>query len=268
MPRNYFFDFITLILSRRYLIWELIKREVAAQYIGSCLGFIWAIINPLALILIFWFVFGFGLKVKPLNNIPFVIWLTAGMAAWFNFSEIWTRSTSIVVANPHLVKKVRFPTSILPVVNVGAALVSHVVFLGLLLVLLWGYQIPITFWVGQALYYYLAMVILVLGLSWLTASINVFFRDTYQVVQLLLQIGFWATPIFWDINIMPPIVRTILKVNPIYYIVQGYRNSFIYGIPFWQDWRWGLYFWSVTVLILLIGALVFRRLRPHFADFL
>ncbi|RLB74067.1 MAG: ABC transporter permease [Deltaproteobacteria bacterium] len=268
MPRNFFLDFITLILSRRYLIWELIKREVAAQYIGSRLGFIWTIINPLVLILIFWFVFGFGLKAKPLNDIPFVIWLTAGMAAWFNFSEIWSRATTIVVANPHLVKKVRFPTSILPVVTVGAALVSHVVFLGLLIILLWSYQVPLTFWVIQALYYYLAMVVLVLGLSWLTASVNVFFRDTGQIVQLLLQIGFWGTPIFWDINIMPPIVQTVLKINPIYYIVQGYRDSFIYGIPFWQDWRWGLYFWSVTALILLAGALVFRRLRPHFADVL
>ncbi len=263
-----FLNFLLLIGNRRYLIWELIKREVAAQYIGSRLGFIWTIINPLALILIFWFVFGFGLKAKPLNNIPFAIWLTAGMAAWFNFAEIWGRATAIVVANPHLVKKVRFPTSILPVVTVGAALVSHTIFLGLLIVLLWGYHIPLTFWIGQAAYYYAAMVVLVLGLSWLTASVNVFFRDTTQVVQLLLQIGFWGTPIFWDINIMPPTVRTILKLNPIYYIVQGYRDSFIYGVPFWHDWRWGLYFWSVAGLILMTGALVFRRLRPHFADVL
>ena len=263
-----FLDFLRLIGTRRYLIWELIKREVMAQYIGSRLGFVWTIINPLALILIFWFVFGFGLKAQPLNNVPFVVWLTAGMAVWFNFAEIWGRATNIVVANPHLVKKVRFPTSILPVVTVGAALVSHVVFLGLLIVLLLGYHIPLTFWIGQALYYYTAMVVLVLGLSWLTASINVFFRDTGQIVQLSLQIGFWGTPIFWDINIMPPTIRTLLKINPIYYIVQGYRDSFIYGVPFWHDWRWGLYFWSVATLILLTGALVFRRLRPHFADVL
>jgi len=268
MRRTFFFDFITLIIGRRYLIWELIKREVAAHYIGSRLGFVWTIVNPLVLILIFWFVFGFGLKAKPLNNVPFSIWLTAGMAPWFNFSEIWSRATNIVVANPHLVKKVRFPTSILPVATVGSALISHLIFLTLLFILLLGYKVPVTFWVIQAVYYYLAMVILVLGLSWLTASINVFFRDMNQIVQLLLQVGFWGTPIFWDINIMPPTVQTILKINPIYYIVQGYRNSFIYGVPFWQDWKWGLYFWAVTALIVLSGAFIFRRLRPHFADVL
>ena len=263
-----FIDFFLLIVSRRYLLWELVKREVAAQYIGSRLGIIWTIINPLVLILIFWFVFGFGLKAQPLNNVPFVIWLTAGMAAWFNFAEIWSRAKGIVVANSHLVKKVKFPTSILPVATVGAALVSHAVFLLLLITLLWSYHISLTFWIVQALYYYIAMVVLVLGLSWLTSSINVFFRDTGQVVQLLLQIGFWGTPIFWDINIMPPVVRTVLKANPIYYIVQGYRDSFIYGVPFWSDWRWGLYFWALAALIMLTGALVFRRLRPHFADVL
>jgi len=261
-------DFFLLIWQRRYLIWELVKREVAAQYIGSRLGFVWTIINPLALILIFWFVFGYGLKARPLNDIPFVIWLTAGMAAWFNFSEIWGRATGIVAANPHLVKKVRFPTSILPVATIGAALVSHAVFLLLLLVLLWGYKISVTFWILQIVYYYVAMVILVLGLSWLTASINVFFRDTGQLVQLCLQIGFWGTPIFWDINIMPSAVQSLLKLNPIYYIVQGYRNSIIYGVPFWHNWRWGLYFWAVAGVFLLVGALVFRRLRPHFADVL
>ncbi|MBN2706058.1 MAG: ABC transporter permease [Deltaproteobacteria bacterium] len=261
-------NFFFLIFERRYLLKELIKREIATQYIGSRLGFVWTIINPLALILIFWFVFGFGLKARPLNNIPFVIWLTAGMAPWFNFAEIWGRATAAVVGNPHLVKKVRFPTSILPVATVGAALVSHAIFLGLLLVLLLAYRIPLSWWLLQAVYYYAGLVVLVLGLSWLTASINVFFRDTGQIVQLLLQMAFWGTPIFWDINIMPPRVQTLLKVNPVYYIVQGYRDSFIYGVPCWQHWRWGLYFWSVAGLIILSGALVFRRLRPHFADVL
>jgi lipopolysaccharide transport system permease protein/teichoic acid transport system permease protein len=203
-----------------------------------------------------------------MQDIPFSVWLTAGMAPWFNFAEIWGRATDSIVAHPHLVRKVNFPTSILPVATVGAALVSHLIFLALLLILMLGYGIPLRFWILQGAYYYFAMVVLVLGLSWLTASVNVFFRDTGQIVQLLLQIGFWGTPIFWDINIMPPIVQTILKINPIYYIIQGYRDSFIYGISFWQDWRWGLYFWSVTALILLAGALVFRRLRPHFADVL
>lgn len=259
-------NFFWLIIARRYLLKELIKREIAAQYIGSRLGFIWTIINPMVLILIFWFVFGFGLKARPLNDIPFVVWLTAGMAPWFNFAEIWGRSTGSVAINPHLVKKVRFPTSILPVATVGAAMVSHGIFIVLVLILMWGYQLPVTVFILQLGYYYLAMVVLVLGLSWLTASINVFFRDTGQVVTLLLQIFFWGTPIIWDINIMPARVQALLKLNPVYYIVQGYRGSFIYKTPLWEHWRWGLYFWAVAITILLAGALVFRRLRPHFAD--
>ncbi len=262
------FNFFRLLLARRSLIAELIRREVAAQYIGSRLGFIWTIINPLFLILIFWFVFGYGLKAQPMQDIPFSVWLTAGMAPWFNISEIWSRATSCIVANPHLVRKVNFPTSILPVATIGAALVSHLVFLMLLLLLMLGYGISLRFWIFQAVYYYCAMVVLVLGISWLTSALNVLFRDTAQVVQLLLQIGFWLTPIFWDIRIMPERVQHLLKLNPVYYIIQGYRDSFIYGIPFWSDWQWGLYYWCVTLLLLFAGAWVFKRLKPHFADVL
>jgi len=261
-------DFFRLLLSRRHLIFELVKREVAAQYIGSRLGFVWTILNPLFLVVIFWFVFGFGLKSRPMQDIPFSVWLTAGMAPWFNFAEIWGRATTSIVANPHLVRKVNFPTSILPVATVGAALVSHLIFLSLLLILMLGYGIPLRFWVLQGAYYYFAMVVLVLGLSWLSSALNVLFRDTGQIVQLLLQIGFWLTPIFWDIRIMPERVQLLLKLNPLYYIIQGYRDSFIYGIPFWRDWRWGLYYWGVALLLLFCGALAFKRLRPHFADVL
>jgi len=261
-------DFFRLLLDRRHLILELVKREVAAQYVGSRLGFVWTIVNPLFLILIFWFVFGFGLKSQPMQDIPFSVWLTAGMAPWFNFSEIWSRATGSIVANPHLVRKVQFPTSILPVATVGAALVSHLIFLALLLVLLLGYGIPLRLWIFQALYYYLAMVVLVLGLSWLSAALNVLFRDTAQVVQLLLQIGFWTTPIFWDIRIMPPMVQTLLKLNPMYYIVQGYRDSFIYGTGFWRHPYQTLYFFCICSVSLLLGVYVFSRLKPQFADVL
>lgn len=258
--------FFQMIVSRRTLIREMVKREIVTQYVGSRLGFVWHLINPLMMILIFWFVFGFGLKAQPQNNVPFAVWLTAGMAIWFSFSEIWSGSTSMITGNPHLIKKVVFPTSVLPVVKVFSTMVSHAIFLFLLLGLLLAHQLPFTWHFFQFLYYFSAMAVLALGLSWLTSALNVFLRDTAQAVQLLLQIGFWGTPIFWDIHIMPERVQQLLKLNPILYIVQGYRDSFLYGVPFWSHWLWGLYFWTVALTVLLAGALVFRRLKPHFAD--
>lgn len=100
----------------------------------------------------------------------------------------------------------------------------------------------------------------------MTASLNVFVKDTGQIVTVLMQIGFWATPVFWDIEIMPENLQFLFRSNPMFYIVQGYRDSFLYSVPFWHHWELTLYFWGVTALVAVTGALVFQRLKPHFAD--
>ena len=158
--------------------------------------------------------------------------------------------------------------SILPVVKLVGTFVTHSIFLLLLMVLILLYGMPFSIYWFQALYYFGAMSVLVLGLSWIFSSINVFARDTGQIVSIILQFGFWGTPIFWDIGIMPEKIQFIIKLNPMYYIVQGYRESFIYFIPFWKHLELTIYFWTVAIFLFIIGALIFRRLRPHFADVL
>lgn len=263
-----FLEFILLVLERRQVIWELAKRDIVQKYVGSRVGLLWTVIHPLSLIFIFWFVFGFGLKAQPVADVPFSVWLTAGMAAWFAFSEILAESTGVIVSNPHLIKKIRFPSQILPVVKIVSSLINHLIFLFLLVVLLLFYRLPITFSIMQVIYYYFCLIMLALGMSWLSSSINVFIRDVGQIVQLFLQIAFWATPIIWDLKIMPLKVQEILQLNPMCYVVNGYRQSFIYHEPFWVNFREGVYFWSVTLFFLVLGALVFRRLKSHFPDVL
>ena len=263
-----FVEFFLLVLQRRQLIWELAKRDILQKYVGSRVGLLWTVIHPLSLIFIFWFVFGFGLKAQPVADVPFSIWLTAGMAAWFSFSEILAESTTMIVANPHLIKKIRFPSQILPVVKIVSSFINHLIFLALLVLLLLLFHLPITLYVLQVVYFYLCLTMLALGLSWLTSSINVFVRDVGQIVQLFLQVTFWATPIVWNLDIMPVNIQRILRLNPMCYVVNGYRQAFIYHEPFWLHWKEGLYFWMVTLVFLVVGALVFRRLKPHFPDIL
>ena len=152
------------------------------------------------------------------------------------------------------------------VVKLLTALVTHAIFILLLILLITLYGLPFSLYWIQALYYLGAMALLGLGLSWITSAVNVFFRDTHQIVAVLLQFGFWATPIFWDPNIMPEQIQFLLKLNPLYYIVEGYRGSFIYSEPFWENLRLTAYFWAFTGLAFSSGVLVFRRLRPHFSD--
>ena len=220
------------------------------------------------MIFILWVVFSIGFKSAPMNNVPFVVWLTAGMAIWNTFSEGVSGSVGVIINNPHLAKKVVFPLSILPVVKLVASFINHAVFLFVLMTLILLHGMPFSLYWLQAFYYFGAMSILVLGVGWAASSINIFARDTGQIIGIILQIGFWATPVFWDLSIMPQKVQVFFKLNPMYYIVQGYRESFIYFVPFWEHWQMTLYYWGVTGIVFVTGAVIFLRLRPHFADVL
>ncbi len=263
-----FLSFFRLLVSQRQLILTMAKREVKGQYAASILGAAWTFIHPLVLIFVFWFVFSVGFKAKPMNDVPFVVWLTAGMMPWFLFADILTTSVGVIIAHTNLIKKTLFPSQILPLVRIAAALVTHLVFLVLLLGLLIFQHIPFTWYYLQFFYYSLCLSLFVLGVSWMVSALNVFVRDVAHVVSVVVQVGFWITPIFWDLNIMPAKVQMILKLNPMFYIVQGYRDSFIYGVGFWQHPYQTLYFWAVCGVAFFAGAYVFERLKPQFADVL
>jgi len=263
-----FAEFLLTIVRRRFLIFEMAKRDIATEHVGSMLGFFWTFVNPLITIFILWLVFSVGFKAAPKGGVPFVVWLTAAMAIWNTFSEIIMGSTGSIISNSHLVKKVVFPLSILPVVKLAGSFVTHAVFLVILIVMIALYRMPVSIYWLQFLYYFVAMSVLALGLSWISSSVNIFARDTAQIVNVILQFGFWGTPIFWDLRMMPPKVQFLLKLNPMFYIVQGYRESFIYFVPFWHHWQMTLYYWGITFFVFALGAVIFLRLRPHFADVL
>ena len=263
-----FFYLIRLIILQKHLIVSMAKREVANQYVGSLLGFIWTFINPMVMIFVFWVVFSVGFRVQPKNDVPFVVWLTAGMAVWFVFADIVNGSSGLIVSNAHLIKKTLFHSHILPVIKMVSCLITHSIFLLVLVGLIVTQKMPFSFYFLQFLYYLLCMSVLALGISWIVSALNVFIRDVGQIVAVIIQMGFWATPIFWDIQMMPPKIQIIFKCNPMYYIVQGYRESFIYFTPFWSHPIQTLYFWSVSVTFFIAGALIFKKLKPQFPDVL
>lgn len=263
-----FLKFIRLLSHHRYLIWSMAKREIATQYVGSLLGFVWTFVKPLVVICVFWFVFSVGFKSKPMGDVPFVVWLTAGLAPWFCFSDIINSSAGVIVGNSHLVKKTLFPPQILPVIKLISGLITHSVFLLILVGLLIIQGMSLSFQNFQFIYYLVGLSLLTLGISWCVSALHVFVRDVGQIVSLVLQVGFWGTPIFWDIKMMSPQIQQWLKINPVYYIVQGYRESFIAFVPFWEHQIYTIYFWCFTFCTLIGGAYVFRKLKPQFADVL
>ena len=246
----------------------MMRQDFRQRYLGSYLGILWAFIQPTVTVLIFWFVFQIGFKATPVNDFPFILWLICGMFPWFFLNESIQSATSSVTESSFLVKKIVFRVELLPIVKIFSALIVHLFFVGVLFVMfaLYGY-LP-TLYNLQIIYYGFAMICFALGVSWLTSSVTVFLRDMKQFVTMLLQFGFWGTPIFWNLQMIPERFQIFLKLNPAYYLVEGYRQSFIYGEWFWEHGQLTAYFWAVTAAVMFIGAWCFKRLRPHFADVL
>ncbi len=261
-------QFLRDLLSSRYVIWELTKQDFRSRYLGSYLGILWAFIHPVVTVGIFWFVFEYGLKSRPVADAPFLLWLVAGIVPWFFFSEGWGRATGAVRDNPYLVKKVVFRVSVLPIVKLLSALAVHLLFL----LIAWGlciaYGLRPSLYALQLPYYLAATCLFLLGLAWMTSALVVFVRDLGQVVSMLLQFGFWLTPICWSLAVVPERFHTILKLNPFCYIVQGYRDALIDHVWFWEHPWQSVYFWAISLAVLITGATCFKRLRPQFADVL
>ena len=256
-----------IVINRKFL-WQMMIRDFKQRYISSYLGILWAFIQPTVTVFIFWFVFQVGFKSTPVNNFPFILWLVCGMFPWFFLNESIQSATNSIVESAFLVKKIVFRVELLPIVKIISALVVHGFFIVVLFLMFAIYGHFPSIYNLQIIYYLFAMICLATGISWLTSALTVFVRDIGQFVAMMLQFGFWGTPIFWNLKVIPEQIQPFLKLNPAYYLIEGYRQSFIYKEWFWEHLHLTIYFWLVTAIIVLGGAWCFKKLRPHFADVL
>lgn len=264
------------LVADRRLVWNLAKNDLKKKFAGSYFGVVWAFVQPVITILLYWFVFEFGLHQKASDlrtgvTIPFVLWLMAGLVPWFYFQEAMNGGTGVLVEYSYLVKKVVFRIDMLPVVKMISALFTHLFFVvfAILVFACMGYLPDL--YVLQVIYYSFCMIVFTTGLVYATSAVTVFFRDMKEVVGILLQIGMWVTPIMWTFESMAQIpgwAAAILKLNPMYYVVSGYRDALINKIGFWEHPQLTAFFWGITLVLFAIGTAVFKRLRPHFADVL
>jgi len=259
-------NFFRQLWTRKRLIWDLAVRDFTGSYHGSVFGLAWVFVEPMIYMGIMWFVFTKALRYAPSQGYPYLAWLMSGMITWNFLSSVIVSSSNTFKSYSYLLKKWEFNMAILPVVNILSLLFVHAVFLSLLILIFLISGIEFSWWWVQSIYYLVAISILAIGVSWITASIALFVRDIKNILGILVQIGFWVSPIFWDIDSYPEKYRPFLKLNPAYHVLIGYRNSFLYHISFWQDLFSLVYFWIFTLIILLVGLVTYKKLRPHFGD--
>ncbi|MCY9664843.1 ABC transporter permease [Paenibacillus alginolyticus] len=263
-----FGNFFKDLTNKQRLIFDLSKKDFKSKYLGSYLGIVWGFVQPLIQILIFWFVFQVGFKSTPIDNFPFILWLSTAMIPWFFLSESIQSGTNAILDNSYLVKKVVFQISILPIVKIYSALFVHIFFIVFLNFMFLVYGFSPNIYILQVLYYLICIFFLTLGITLITSSLVIFLKDIGQIIAMLLQFGFWLTPIFYSISTVPERYHKFIKLNPVYYIVEGYRDTFIYHKWFWEHPNLTINFWVITICLLLMGIFIFKKLRPHFADVL
>jgi len=265
-----FLDFIRNLYRIRFMLKAMALRELKATYVGSFFGFFWAVLNPLSQILIYGVVFGYFFKGTPPpqhETDSYFLYLVAGLIPWQFFAQTVGATTNVVVSYRNLIKRAAgFPSEVLPIVTVISNVISALVSIGLLFVIVIIFNRGASLYMLGVFVYLFFACIMCVGIGWFLSSFTVFLRDITQVIGLILTGMFFFTPIFYSPTIIPPKALLIMKLNPMYHVVEGYRLAVLAGKPIpVVDFA---YLVIISLFILSIGGLTFRKLKPEFAEFM
>jgi ABC-type polysaccharide/polyol phosphate export systems, permease component len=260
------------LLKYRKIITSMGKKEFQNDYAGSALGLVWGVIKPFMMVFVYWFVFSVGMRQGDIaEDVPYIPWLIAGVFFWTFLSDSLVQGAGAIRNNAHLVKKVVFPVSILPSIRIYTNLLNHLIFMLLAILLMIFQGVSFNLYVLQIIYYLGAGIIFTIGVTRLLSAMAVMSVDILHFIQTIMQVLFWGTPIVWDPLLMSEksaLLAQLVKINPYYYLIQGYRESFFFNIGFWQQPVYTLYFWIITLVIYLLGSYYYTKNRGEFADVL
>jgi lipopolysaccharide transport system permease protein len=251
--------------AKLFLLKEMVVRDLKSRYAGSGLGVVWAFALPVLWMLLYTAVFAVILR-APVESgyASFPEFLMAGLLPWMAISEGISRSASALTDNAAMVKKTVFPIETLVLSVILAAVVNQVIgfaIYGVYVALLGHFSFPWALLVLPAL---LLQVLLTFGIGCLAATVTTFARDAAQAIGIALSVVFWATPIVYPASLVPARFRPILAANPITHLTEWYRRAFtLHVLP---DPGSALYLAVVSGAVAVLGAALFFRARPHFAD--
>lgn len=246
------------------------KREVIARYRGSLFGLLWSFVTPMLMLAIYTFVFSvvFKVRLEQTDSIDsqfeFALLLFAGLIVFNLFSECLSRAPTLILNNTNYVKRIIFPLEILPWVTLGAALFHA----GISYLILFAFLAAI----GQTVYWtvlllpvvLLPFLLLIMGLSWLLASVGVYLRDIGQVIGLMLTMLLFMSPIFYPASALPESVRDYLFLNPLTFIIEQSRAVILFGrLP---QWHGMVIYYAVGLFTAWAGLFWFQKTRKGFAD--
>ncbi|HYP08795.1 MAG TPA: ABC transporter permease [Bryobacteraceae bacterium] len=261
--------FLRNLFSGRTLLIELVKRDFLKRFVGSAAGWLWGLIHPLVMILSWTYVFQICLKMPlPAGEVTdnYTVYLFTGYLPWLLFTETVTRCSTTLLENSNLITKTVFPSEILPVSIFLSSLLSHLLALALAIAVVAVVTGGVSAMALLLPVYMLLLGIFAVGIGWIVSSLQVYIRDTAQVLTVVLTLWFWMTPIFISEQQVPENARFLIRYNPLAYVVNAYRERLLsYRAP---DWNELAILSGCALTAFFIGGVFFRHLKRGFADVL
>lgn len=249
----------------------LLAREIEARYRGSGLGMLWTIMNPLLFMLVYFFVFNLVFRVRlpqlyEGRDVPFAGFLLSGLIVYFLFSEVITKSPSLIRDNSNYVKKVAFPLSMIPVVSVAGATFNFIVSFALLcaFLMLFGTGLPPTTLFAPLVVF--PFLLFLVGIAWFLSALSVFMKDITYVAGFFSTAMTFLSPVFYGTEAVPEEFRGLMMLNPLTHFIEGFRSCVLGGIA--PDMPAMTVMYSIATASLLFGYWFFRKVRGGFADVL
>ena len=265
-----FIEIIKDHIQYRQQIFKLAISDLKKTYRGAALGWAWAIIKPAVTILVYWFTFEIGLRAgKAVNGYPFFLWLLAGVIPWFYMSNMITSGTDSIRRYSYLVTKMKFPISTIPTFVSISKFIVHILLVSIMIIIfvLMG-RMP-TIYIAQLPFYMLLNLIFFTVFSLVSGLLASMSKDFANLVKSFVTAIFWLSGIIYNINnISIPWLKSLLMINPVTFLVEGYRNCFINHVWFWEQPKRLMYFGIITLVMLIIGVWAYKRLRKEIPDVL
>ncbi|MEG0285067.1 MULTISPECIES: ABC transporter permease [Vagococcus] len=256
------------------IIRRISKYEEKSTYQSHYLGLIWQFLNPAIQIGIYYVVFGLVVNQgREMEGVPFIAWMLMGLVPWFFINSSILGTSNSIYAQIGMVSKMKFPVSILPSINMSSNFVSYRAMMLLLIGMLFYYDVPVTIYWLQFFYYFACMIIFLFAFGILNATITVLVRDYHIMLQSILRLLFYFSGAIWDIETMTQFqgmqtFTKILQLNPMYYIISGFRDTFLSKQWFWEKGTHTMFFWLVVSLLLIVGSHLHMKFRTRFVDFI
>lgn len=256
-------NYLKHLYQYRDLLFTWTLREVKIRYKQSMVGGLWAILQPLILMIVFTLVFSFLARV-PTDGIPYPIFSYSALLPWTFLATSISFAVPSLVNNITLVTKIYFPREILPLASVGAAFFDLAIASTIFLVLMMIYRIPLSPMFAWLPLLLLIQITLTLGIVLLLAAVNVFYRDIRFIIPLGTQIWLYATPIIYPVTLVPEWLRPIYMLNPMAGLIESYRRVILLGQP--PVWQHIVLSAIVAIILFLVGYVYFKRSERLFAD--